>query len=247
MDFVKSEWNGYERLDFVFEGRKAIVVLPKEKDPKGRWMFKTEYFGAFPSFELEMLSRGWGLAHLENSTRWVNPGDIEAKKPFCDFLQREFGFAKKCLPVGMSCGGMQGVYFASMYPAYVAALYLDAPVMNRLSCPCGIGLGSKNPKRDKMYLEMVEKTGRTVSDLINDRNQPIDHVGDLIKNRIPVFLVCGDADVVVPYPENGAHLANAYRASEVPFFEILKPGCDHHPHGLDDLTPLVAFAEKYCE
>ena len=245
MEFVKSEWNGYERLDFLFEGRKAIVVLPKEKDPKGRWMFKTEYFGAFPSFELEMLSRGWGLAHIENSTRWVNPGDIEAKQPFCDFLQKEFGFAKKCLPVGMSCGGMQGVYFASMYPEYVAALYLDAPVMNRLSCPCGIGLGSQNPKREKMYLEMVEKTGLTVSDLLNDRNQPIDHVKNLIEKKIPVFLICGDSDVVVPYEENGAHLARMYRESDVPFFEILKPGCDHHPHGLEDNSPIISFVEKY--
>ena len=247
MEFVKSEWNGYERLDFLFEGRKAIVVLPQKKDPLGRWMLKTEYFGAFPSFELEMLSRGWGLAHIANSTRWVNPGDIEAKQPFCDFLQKEFGFAKKCLPVGMSCGGMQGVYFASMFPEYVAALYLDAPVMNRLSCPCGIGLGSQNSKREKMYLEMVEKTGLTVSDLLNDRNQPIDHVKNLIEKKIPVFLICGDSDVVVPYEENGAHLARMYRESDVPFFEILKPGCDHHPHGLDDLTPLVAFAEQYCE
>ncbi len=247
MDYIKSEWNGYERLDFTFEGRKAIVVLPPKKDPGGRWMLKTEYFGAFPSFELEMLSRGWSLAHIENSTRWVNPGDIEAKQPFCDFLQEEFGFAKKCLPVGMSCGGMQGVYFASMFPQYVAALYLDAPVLNLLSCPCAIGLGSQNPKRDKMYREFVEKTGRTVSDLINDRNQPIDHVASLIRNRIPVFLICGDADTVVPYTENGLHLSRMYRESDVPFEEILKPGCDHHPHGLEDNTPLIAFAEEYYQ
>ena len=247
MDFVKSEWNGYERLDFLFEGRKAIVVLPKEKDAHRRWMLKTEYFGAFPNFELEMLSRGWGLAHIANSTRWVNPGDIEAKKPFCDFLQKEFGFAKKCLPVGMSCGGMQGVYFASMYPEYVAALYLDAPVMNLLSCPCCIGLGIENPSREKMYREFMEKTGKTVSDLINYRNHPIDHVKNLIENKTPVFLICGDSDKVVPYEENGAHLARMYRESNVPFEEILKPGCDHHPHGIEDLTPLVAFAEKYCQ
>ena len=63
----------------------------------------------------------------------------------------------------------------------------------------------------------------------------------------PVFLICGDSDKVVPYEENGAHLARMYRESDVPFEEILKPGCDHHPHGIEDLTPLVAFAEKYCE
>ncbi len=29
MEVTKSEWNGFERLDFLFEERAAIVVLPK--------------------------------------------------------------------------------------------------------------------------------------------------------------------------------------------------------------------------
>lgn len=41
-----------------------------------------------------------------------------------------------------------------------------------------------------------------------------------------------------------AILAEKYRASGL-LTEILKPGCDHHPHGLEDLAPLYAFAEKY--
>ena len=240
MEFVKSEWNGYERLDFVFEGRNAIVVLPKEKDDRGRWMLKTEYFGAFPNFELEMLSRGWGLAHLQNSTRWVNPGDIEAKQPFCDFLQREFGFSKKCLPVGMSCGGMQGVYFASMYPEYVAALYLDAPVMNYLSCPFAVGR-SASP----MFEEFVRDKGMTLAELINFRDHPVDRLPRLLAHRIPTALVCGDSDVVVPYEENGKFVSEAYRGTGIPFFEELKTGCDHHPHGPEDPMPLAEFVASY--
>ena len=27
--------------------------------------------------------------------------------------------------------------------------------------------------------------------------------------------------------------------------EIIKPDCDHHPHGLEDVTPLIEFTEKY--
>ena len=40
----------------------------------------------------------------------------------------------------MSCGGMHAVYIAAKYPEYVSLLYLDAPVLNLLSCPCGIGV-----------------------------------------------------------------------------------------------------------
>ena len=31
------------------------------------------------------------------------------------------------------------------------------------------------------------------------------------------------------------------------FYEIIKQGCDHHPHGLEDCTPLIAFAKKYYQ
>lgn len=245
MDYARSEWNGFERLDFTFEGRRAIVVLPRERDPQGRWLFKTEYFGAFPAFELAMLERGWAVAHVANVTRWCLPEDTDIKPLFCDFLHKELGLSAKCMPVGMSCGGMQAVYFAAKYPQYVAALYLDAPVLNLLSCPCGVGVSRDDPGHIRLYNEFVEKTGRTVSDLINDRNHPIDHVPSLIKHRIPAFLICGDADMVVPYVENGANLSAAYQSSDVPFELILKPGCDHHPHGLEDNAPLIAFAERF--
>ena len=58
MEYQESLWNGYKRLDFQFEGHNAILVLPDQPTPDKRWMFKTEYFGAFPNFEIEMLGKG---------------------------------------------------------------------------------------------------------------------------------------------------------------------------------------------
>ena len=138
----------------------------------------------------------------------------------------------------MSCGGMQAVYLAAKYPQVVSVLYLDAPVMNLLSCPCKVGRGENSG----MYDELVRTTGRTISELINARNHPIDYVDRLIEHRFPVALVCGERDTVVPYLENGAQLAEKYRESSLPFLEVLKPNCDHHPHGLDDVSELIAFA-----
>ena len=243
MEYVKSDWNGYERLDFVLDGRETIVVLPKEREKSNRWLLKTEYFGAFPEFELEMLSRGWAVAHIKNKTRWCLPEDTDAKETLCDFMEKELGFSARCLPVGMSCGGMQAVYFAAKYPARVSALYLDAPVLNLLSCPCGVGVNRGHV--DHLYEEFVRMTGRTVTDLINFRAHPIDFVPAVIEQGIPAFLVCGDADMTVPYSENGALLAKWYEESRVPFFKELKKDCGHHPHGLSDLAPLLRFAETY--
>lgn len=243
MEFTKGEWNGYERLDLSLDGRDTIVILPKEREKDNRWLLKTEYFGAFPEFELDMLSRGWAVAHIKNKTRWCLPEDTDAKEALCAFMEGELGFASKCLPVGMSCGGMQAVYFAAKYPHRVSALYLDAPVLNLLSCPCGVGVNRGHV--DHLYAEFVTMTGRTVTDLINYREHPIDFVRSLIASGIPAYLVCGGADMTVPYEENGALLAKWYKESDVPFFETVKPACGHHPHGLADRAPLIAFAERY--
>ena len=240
MEFKKTEWQGFEALDFEFEGRKCKLVVPKEPREDKKWLYKTEYFGAFPSFEIEMLKRGYYVAHMTNITRWCPVEDTDARPRFCEFLIKEFGLAQKCMPVGMSCGGMQAVYFAAKYPQYVSAMYLDAPVINLLSCPCGAGIAIKD-----LYPEFEKAMGITASDLINYRNHPIDNVPLLIENRIPAFLVCGDVDGTVPYVENGKALADIYKKSDVPFFEVIKKGCDHHPHGLDDNTPIIEFAEKY--
>ena len=240
MKYKRSEWRGFEVLELHLCERKAILVCPKTPRADKKWLFKTEYFGAFPSFELEMLKRGYYVAHIENITRWCLPKDTDAKALLCEFLIKELGFYPKCMTVGMSCGGMQSVYLAAKYPRYVAAMYLDAPVLNLLSCPCGLGVAEVN-----FYDEYVKATGKTVSDLLNYREHPIDMADTVIAEGIPTILVCGDSDKTVPYIENGKLLSEKYKASNVPFIEILKQDCDHHPHGLDDLSPLIEFAEKY--
>ncbi len=34
MDAVTSEWNGFKRLDFQFQGRNCILIFPKKRVKK---------------------------------------------------------------------------------------------------------------------------------------------------------------------------------------------------------------------
>ena len=240
MNCIKSTWNGFERLDFEFEGRNATLVCPESATPDKKWLYKIEYFDAFSSFEIEMLKKGYFVAGVTNKSRLCPEEDTDMRPLFCQFLKKEFGLNEKCLPVGMSCGGMQAVYFAAKYPEYIAALYLDAPVLNLLSWPLGLG-ESKFPSVDEFNSDI----GTSLSDMINYRNHPIDQKEKLLKSEIPIFLVCGGSDSVVPYNENGKLLSDYFRENGGNLNEILKPDCDHHPHGLEDLTPLIEFAKKY--
>lgn len=242
METTKSLWNGFQRLDFKFEDREAILILPEEGKKCGKWMLKTEYFDAFPNFEIEMVQRGWCLAYIKNITRWCLDEDLDLKARFADFLIKEFDLYEKCVPVGMSCGGLIGTKFAAKYPEYVSCLYLDAPVLNLLSCPAGVGDAT-----DILFAEFQNATGMTLSQLISYREHPIDKMHILLENNIPIMLVAGDSDSVVPYHENGAVLEKYYKEKGGTIEVIIKPGCEHHPHGLEDSTPIIDFVMAHAE
>jgi hypothetical protein len=56
-----------------------------------------------------------------------------------------------------------------------------------------------------------------------------------------MLLVYGDSDKVVPHKENSELLYERYKALGGPVERIVKPGADHHPHGLTDPKPIVEF------
>ena len=238
----ESLWNGFRRVDFVFEDMPAVLVFPDEPNGDKNWLLKTEYFEAFPDFQIQMLRRGWHLAYVKNVTRWCLEEDLDRKKRFATYLHEEFGLYEKCVPVGMSCGGLIGSKFAAKYPECVSALSLDAPVLNFLSCPAGLGVGGKS-----LMQEFVDATGMDLPQLICYREHPIDKMHLLLQNKIPVCMVYGDVDDVVPYTENGALLEKYYKEKGGEITVVGKPGCGHHPHGLPDNTPIVEFVEKHCK
>ena len=244
MDYTVSDWFGYERRDFRFQDREALIVLPKGT-PGGKWTVKMEYFGAFPNLEVELLSRGWCVAYLRNVNRWGTDADSDVKDAFAAFVSREFGLEDRFACVGMSCGGLCSVNFAAKYPTRVSFLYLDAPVMNLISCPMGFGTGDALGGGSG-WREIQDALGfRDLSELLVYRGHPMDRLEPLAKRRIPAALVYGEADTVVPYRENGIVLERLYRKLGLPLFCVGKPGCGHHPHGLEDPRPLADFIEAW--
>ena len=70
---------------------------------------------------------------------------------------------------------------------------------------------------------------------------PVDNLAPLAKARVPLLLVYGDKDTVVPHAENSALVYDRYTALGGPVERVVKPGQDHHPHGLMDVAPVVKF------
>lgn len=241
-------WNGFAIKNLEFEGKEAFVVFPEEGTANGKLALKTEYWGAFPeAVELPLLRKGFHLCFIRNDNRWASEDQLERKARFVKYVAKEYGLSEKTVPVGMSCGGLIAVKFAAKYPEFVSCLYIDAPVINYMSCPCGFGSGDAlvgegydgiREVLDALHMD-------SVSELLSYREMPLDKIPTLLENKIPVVMVAGGSDPVVPYHENGINVQKAYENSDVPFVFYMKPECAHHPHGLEDPTPVVEFVLKH--
>ena len=93
--------------------------------------------------------------------------------------------------------------------------------------------------------EFMRDRKMTLSELICYREHPIDKIPLLAAHDIPVLLIYGEDDDIVPFCENGKWLADYYAAQGRAIELIGKKNCGHHPHGLDDATPIVNFMLKY--
>lgn len=245
METVKTQWNGFDCLEFDFEGYSAKVISPKKATEFNYLVLKTEYFNAFPQTEIALLNEGFTLGYIENLNRWGTRDDLDRKARFVKFVTSEFSLNKKCIPVGMSCGGIFAVKMASLYPELIACIYIDAPVVNYMSCPCGFGKGNSLGSNNDEIMNALDL--KSIGELLAYRDMPLDHLETMAENKIPVILVAGDSDMTVPFNENGIFIKKLYEEKGLPLEVHIKPGCDHHPHGLDDPKPVVDFIKKYTE
>jgi dienelactone hydrolase len=225
---------------FFAAGREAALVCPVTAEPNRRWLLKTEYFGAFPGLELEMLARGWHVAWMANEHRWAGAADIEAKKAWIEQLAGDFHLNRRCVPVGMSAGGAMAVKLAAACPERISALYLDAPALNYLSF---LGLTTPEARKETAPVleEILAALQMDLSRLLCWREHPMDFIPGLVQRRIPLALVYGREDKIVPWRENARLLEQAYEGSGVPFVVFAKEKGGHHPHGLTDPSPIADF------
>jgi pimeloyl-ACP methyl ester carboxylesterase len=229
-----SEWRGYPRLDFFVAGRPCLLVAPKVAAPGRPWIWRMEFFDHEPQTDVALLERGWHVAYMDAKNLYGAPKAMALFGQFYARLVAHHGLASRTVLEGFSRGGLYAFNFAATHPTRVAALYLDAPVLDILSWPGG-NRGSKE------WAECLAAYGLTEATLPGFRGNAITRVATVAAAKIPIIVVAGDADTTVPVAENTAMLEKRYRELGGPIEVILKPGVGHHPHSLQDPTPIVNF------
>ena len=73
VETVISDWEGYQRKDFMLDGHDCILVIPKEAYPGKPWVWRAEFFGAFDYADRALLERGWHIAYIGISDMYGCP------------------------------------------------------------------------------------------------------------------------------------------------------------------------------
>lgn len=239
MEFLENTlWNGFQQKNFLLHGHNVILVVPETPALGNPWIWRTEFFGAFAYADLEMVRRGWHIAYLQVSDQYGCPKAISMMKVFHDVITHECSLSPKADLFGFSRGGLYAVNYAAQYPEDVRSIYLDAPVLDIRSWPAGWGTGigaEKEWEECKRCYSITDESAKMFCE------NPLDHLEPLLRHKIPVLLVAGTADTVVPFAENGKKMEQFYQnhGKELPV--ILKEGAGHHPHSLNPPDLIVSF------
>ena len=240
---TSSTWRGFRRLDFVVAGRPALLVTPKAPAPGKPWIWRTEFFEHEPQADLALLEKGWHVAYVNAQDMYGAPRALAIFDAYFDLVTRRFGLARRVVFEGLSRGGLYAFNYAVAHPERVAALYLDAPVLDVHSWP---GRGKDTPGGAKLWAELRDSYGLGAEEALAFKGSPVDRIDAVAKAGIPILLIAGDADETVPLPENGGRLKRRYDELGGVCETIIKPGGKHHPHSLPDPTPIVDFIAKHA-
>lgn len=231
-----SDYKGYKRIDFYFEGYECVIVLPENPVPGGKWVWRTEFFGAFPYADDAMLEQGYYLVNIKLCNQYGSPEAVEMMKRFHDMITARYGLCQRAVLFGFSRGGLYALHYAAAFTQNVSLLYMDAPVADIYSWPGKWEDGTCVEWQECRQAWKIMKEDRRCFAGVLDKAME-----SVTGSRIPMILVAGDSDDVVPFDENGRLLAEAYAETEVPFKVILKKGCGHHPHSLENPEEIVRF------
>lgn len=217
-------------IKFMYNGYEATVIRPE--NPNGKWVWKTEFLYAFDGAERELCSRGYTRVYYSISNKYGSYHAVRLMHEFQKHVVKEFGLEEKCMLFGFSRGGLYAFNYALFYPECVEKIYLDAPVLDMRTWP-----EEGSPNREQVYDE-YNLTPETIKTF---KGHPVENFREFFAHSIPLLLVAGAADEIVPYEANSGRMLDFCAANGISITSYVKPECKHHPHSLDDPAPIVDF------
>jgi len=225
----------------VFEvaGRTAFAILPSSENIRTNrpvpWVWYAPTLPKLPAVEetwmfKQFLAAGIAVAGVDVGESYGSPQGREGFSAFHRELTERRGFSRKPVLLPRSRGGLQLYNWAIEHPDCVAGIAGIYPVGNLRSWP---GLD----KACGAYGLTAAQLGEQLA-----QHNPIERLAPLAQAGVPIFHIHGDADKVVPLPDNSAELARRYRALGGSMRLRVPPGQGHNMWpGFFQCAELVEF------
>ncbi len=208
-------------MTFEIDGHKAyIYAAPKPAEGKPWLWYAPTLKGVslagrklyFESF----MKAGISIAGFDLGEVRGGPASTEKFTLFYDEMVKR-GYSAKPILLGQSRGGIMTLAWAFRHPDKVRAWVGIYPVCNLTSYPM------------KNMTVTLADYGMTEAEFVAKLGElnPVDNLKGLLANKVPMFVVQGDADAVVPYDENTRVLKERYEAGGGQITVKLVPGEGH--------------------
>jgi len=207
---------------FEVNGRTAFVMQPENPAAGNPWVWYAPTLQNYPHasqqfyFE-QLLEHGIAVAGYDLGEVRGAPESSAKFTGFYDAMVIK-GYSAKPVLLGQSRGGLMMLSWAFRNPDKVGAFVGIYPVCNIASWPL------KNNKHS-----VLADYGLSEKDILENLNQfnPPAHMARLAAQRVPMFLLHGDADKVVPYRDNSALIKAAYEKAGGEIEVKMVPGKGH--------------------
>jgi pimeloyl-ACP methyl ester carboxylesterase len=180
---------------------------------------------------------------MEYPDKFGSPDAIRKWNDLYSLLITEYKFAEKPDLIGLSRSALYCYQWAIANPDKVACIYGDAPFCDMRSWPGGKGEGKGSPEDWKKVMDVFGFASE--SEAMAYEGNPADNLFPLAECQVPILHVFGDSDDLVPWQENTGILERRYKHMGGDITLIQKPDCGHHPHGLDDPSPIIKFIVEH--
>jgi pimeloyl-ACP methyl ester carboxylesterase len=193
-------------------------TLPGLPAPEEKWMFE------------RFQRAGLAIAGIDVGESYGNPEGRRLFTALHEELVSKRGMSKQPCLLMRSRGGLMLLNWASEHPSSVSCIAGVYPVCNIASYP---GIAPAAPAYGMTAEQLTAK--------LSEHN-PIERLEPLARARVPIFIIHGDSDAVVPLDRNSGEVAKRYRqfGGEVELKVIQGRGHDYWP-GWFQCQELVDF------
>jgi pimeloyl-ACP methyl ester carboxylesterase len=169
----------------------------------------------------KLLARGIWIAGVDVGESYGSPAGRSVYTQFYKTVSSRYHLSKKPCFLAQSRGGLMSFGWAAEHPGHVRCIAAIYPVLNLASWP---------PQGSALVGEAAKAYGyASVSEFQKQSLQlsPLSHAGPLVKAKIPVFILHGDSDRVVPAKENSQPFVTTYTELGGSAELLMVPGKGH--------------------